>query len=151
MDDLASLIIERECLRLMALYNHHIDAVDADAFVALFTEDAIWARAVPGPRLEVKGHDGLRALMGQLIGQSDRLRKHLLTNAVVTVTGPDEAEGLCTGLAVYGPAGDRTLPVGLGGIELVGDYRDVYRRTPKGWRIASRELTKVIDLETLPR
>lgn len=147
MTDLEEMLIERECHKLMVRYNLYNDGLDVEGFVSLFTEDCVFAKVVPEPRYEVHGHDGLRASMKHIIINSPRLRRHLLVNPQIIVLSEDEAEGFCLGLAIFGPAGDRTLPVPVGGIELVGEYHDRYRRTPQGWKIASRELTRVIDLE----
>lgn len=38
----------------------------------------------------------------------------------------------------------------LGGIELIAEYRDRYRRFEDGWKIVERELTRLIDLEAVP-
>ncbi|AMG72851.1 nuclear transport factor 2 family protein [Sphingopyxis granuli] len=147
MNELDKMLIERECHRLMVDYNIYNDTLDIEAFLTLWTEDCVFSRVVPEPVFEVSGHDGLRAAMDQIIVHSDRLRRHLLVNPRIIVHGPDRAEGFCIGLAIYGPAGDRSLPVAMGGVELVGEYRDQYRRTPEGWKIARRELTRVIDLD----
>jgi hypothetical protein len=147
MTEIEKLLIERECHKLMVNYNVHNDNLDIEGFVSLWTEDCVFAKVVPPPLFEAKGHDGLRASMKHIIVDSPRLRRHLLVNPQITVLNEDEAEGFCIGLAIFGPAGDRSLPVPVGGIELVGEYRDRYRRTPAGWKIARRELTRVIDLE----
>lgn len=147
MNELDKMLIERECHRLMVDYNIYNDTLDIEAFLTLWTEDCVFSRVVPEPVFEVSGHAGLRAAMDQIIVHSDRLRRHLLVNPRITVHGPDDAEGFCIGLAIYGPTGDRSLPVAMGGVELVGEYRDQYRRTSEGWKIARRELTRVIDLD----
>lgn len=147
MTELDKMLIERECHKLMVSYNVFNDNLDVEGFVSLFTEDCMFAKIVPEPRYEVRGHDGLRASMEHIIINSPRLRRHLLVNPQITVLSEDEAEGFCIGLAIFGPAGDRALPVAVGGIELVGEYKDRYCRTAYGWKIASRELTRVIDLE----
>jgi hypothetical protein len=147
MTEIEEMLIERECQKLMVDYNLYNDNLDIDGFLSLWTEDCIFAKIVPPPVFEAKGHDGLRAAMQQIILESPRLRRHLLSNPKVTVLNADEAEGFCVGLAVFGPAGDRSLPVPLGGIELVGEYRDCYRRTSTGWKMSRRELTRIIDLD----
>lgn len=147
MNEIDKLLIERECHKLMVDYNIYNDSLDIDAFLSLWTDDCVFSRVVPEPVFQVSGHDGLRAAMNQVIVGSDRLRRHLLVNPKITVRDTDSAEGFCIGLAIYGPAGDRSLPVAMGGVELVGEYRDQYRRTDKGWKIARRELTRVIDLD----
>jgi hypothetical protein len=76
---------------------------------------------------------------------ADRLNYHLVLNPRVSVLGPDAAEGVCLLLVIDGPANDRAIPVPMGGVSLLGEYRDVYVRTSDGWRIARRELSRLID------
>ncbi len=147
MNELDKLLIERECHKLMVDYNIYNDALDIENFLTLWTEDCVFSRVVPEPVFQVSGHDGLRAAMEHIIIGSDRLRRHLLVNPKITVHDADNAAGFCLGLAIYGPAGERSLPVAMGGVELVGEYRDLYRRTSEGWKIERRELTRVIDLD----
>lgn len=150
MTEIEKLLIEAACLRLMTNYNIHLDGGDIDSFVALFSEDAVFTRVVPAlPVAEMVGHTGLRRGVSMTIKDSPRLRRHMLSNARITVHGPDDAEGFCIGLAVYGPRG--ALPIPVGGIELVGEYRDRYRRIDGEWRIVRRELTRVIDIEAPDR
>ncbi|WP_326524503.1 nuclear transport factor 2 family protein [Sphingomonas sp.] len=148
MDRIEELLAIQDCIALMTDYNIHLDNVDADAFVALFTQDAVFRRVVPAePALEFTGHAGLRRSLELVIQASPRIRRHLLSNARVTIVDDREARGFCIGLAIHGPRG--TLPVPMGGLELVGEYRDTYRRTAEGWRIARRELTRIIDLDAV--
>ena len=145
MNELDQMLIERACMKLMVDYNIYNDRVDIESFLTLWTEDCVFARVVPEPVYEVHGHDGLRAAMDEIIVRSGLVRRHMLVNPKIEILGPDQATGFCIGLAVSGPVGDGTLPVPLRGIELVGEYRDQYRRTADGWKIARRELTRVID------
>ena len=145
MNEIDRLLIERACTQLMIDYNIYNDSMDIESFLTLWTDDCVFARVVPQPAYEVHGHAGLRTAMDQIIVKSGLVRRHMMVNPRITIHGPDSAEGFCIGLAVSGPAGDGTLPVPLRGIELVGEYRDQYRRTDAGWKIARRELTRVID------
>ena len=148
MTEIERLLIESACLRLMTDYNIHLDNADDDKFVSIFSPDAVWRRAIPLPVIEWTGHDALRASIDTVIRQSPRLRRHLLTNARVTVISADEAEGFCINLCVFGPKAD--LPVPMGGIELIAEYRDRYRRFEDGWKIVERNLTRLIGLEAVP-
>ncbi len=147
MDPMSRLLIERECEALMIDYNIHLDALQIDLFTALFTEDAIWSRVVPSPRFDLVGPRAIADFVESHMRPSPRLRRHMVANARIDVRSPDTAEGFCLGLVVFGPKGEPPTP--MGGVELVGEYRDSYRRTPGGWRIARRELTKVIDLDVV--
>lgn len=146
MNEIDKLLIERECLKLMVDYNIYLDTPDIEKFLTLWTDDCVFRSVVPAPGFEMNGHKGIRVLVDRLIIQSDRIRRHLLSNAKITVHGPDAAEGFCIGLAIQGLRGDGSLPAQLVGISLVGEYRDQYRRTSDGWKIARRELTRVIDI-----
>jgi ketosteroid isomerase-like protein len=139
---LEEIMIERECLNLMTGYCTHLDRRESDAFLDLFTEDLVWARAHP-PGLEYQGRDAMREYFAER--PAVRLNYHLTLNPRVTVLGPDAAEGACMLLVVDGPASDGTVPVPMGGISLLGEYRDTYRRTPSGWKIARRELSRLVD------
>ena len=147
MTEIERLLIERACMRLMTDYNIHLDNADDEKFVSIFSADAVWRRATPEPVIEWTGHDALRASLDMIIRQSPRLRRHLLTNARVNVISADEAEGFCINLCVFGPKAK--LPVPMGGIELIAEYRDRYRRLEDGWKIVERELTRLIDLEAV--
>lgn len=148
MNEIERLLIESACLRLMTDYNIHLDNADDEKFLAVFSPDAVFRRVVPAPVVEFSGHDALRKSLDTIIRQSPRLRRHLLTNARVNVISADEAEGFCIGLCLYGPKAE--LPVPIGGIELVAEYRDRYRRFDDGWKIVEREITRLIDLEAVP-
>ncbi|MBK9010177.1 nuclear transport factor 2 family protein [Novosphingobium sp.] len=148
MTEIERLLIEGAWLRLMNDYNIHLHNADDDKFVSTFSPDAVWRRSLPEPVLEWTGHDALRASLDTLIRQSPRLRRHLLTKACVNVISAYEAEGFCINLCVFGPKAD--LPVPMGGIERIAEYRDRYRWFADGWKIVGPELTRLIDLKTVP-
>lgn len=144
MTDLETFMIEHACLKLMARYNVTLDAEDYEGFVSVFTEDAVWGQTTE-PSFEVKGHGAIQKVAERL--PREKIRRHMLQNPVVTVLGPDRAEGFCIGLVVDGPArqGPLPYPISPGGVELVAEYRDHYRKTPDGWRIERREMTRILD------
>jgi ketosteroid isomerase-like protein len=142
MTEMEALLVERECLNLMTAYCTHLDARNAEAFLDLFVEDLVWARTQP-PGLEYRGRESMRQYFEER--PAVRLNYHVVLNPRVTVLGPDAAEGVCMLLVIDGPAGDGAVPVPMGGVTLLGEYRDVYRRVPGGWRIARRELSRLID------
>jgi ketosteroid isomerase-like protein len=147
-NEIDNILIERECLSLMVNYNFYLDSMEIDRYLSLWTEDCVFKSVVPAPGLEVSGHDGLRMTIDRLFSQPNRIVRHLLSNAKITVHSPDNAEGFCVGLAIHGQLNNGSLPATLAGISLVGEYRDEYRRTAQGWKIARRELTRVIDIKT---
>ncbi len=147
MTEMETLLIERECLKLMTDYCTHLDARNCQAFLDLFVEDLVWARTHP-PGLEYRGREFMRQYFEER--PASRLNYHLVLNPRVTVLGPDAAEGVCMLLVIDGPAGKGTVPVPMGGVTLLGEYRDTYRRLADGWRISRRELSRLIDKKAGP-
>ena len=145
MDDIEAMLIERRCLQLMTAYNTHLDARDVPAFLALFTEDAVWARSNL-PVIELAGHAAIAGFIARLPKGS--VSRHLMLNPRVEVTDADNATGVCYGLVVRGPEGDGSLPVPMRGVELLVEYHDRFQRFDAGWRITRREMTRLIDVET---
>lgn len=148
MTEIEELLIEQACLKLMTAYNVRLDDGDHAGFAAVFTEDGVW-KQLSAPVIELTGHERIRKFAERM--PTDKLKRHMLQNAIVTVHGPDHAEGFCIGLVVDGPTGDgvRPAPVSAGGVELVAEYRDVYRKGPTGWRIARREMTRILDQKSV--
>jgi ketosteroid isomerase-like protein len=142
MTEMETLLIERACLGLMTAYCTHLDARKAEAFLDLFVEDLVWVRTHP-PGPVYRGRESMRIYFQER--SALRRNYHLTLNPRVTVLSADAAEGVCMLLVVDGPAGDGGVPVPMGGVTLLGEYRDVYRRGPNGWRIARRELSRLLD------
>ena len=144
MTAIEELLIEHACLKLMTAYNVRLDNGDHEGFAEVFTEDGIW-KQLNEPLIEIKGRQRISKFALNL--PKAKINRHMLLNPLVTVLDRDHAEGFCIGLVVDGPAGDGTLPVPVssGGVELVAEYRDVYRRDADGWHIARREMTRIMD------
>ena len=70
------------------------------------------------------------------------LSRHVSTNALVDVTGPDTARGISYA-TVYKHEGHEGGEAPLEGPESIVEYRDEFVRTPAGWRIAVRRSTSV--------
>jgi hypothetical protein len=140
MDPIERMLAERECERLQVSYALTADRGDADAFTALFIEDA----AIHIPEyLPFAGyaaiHDSLLALAGTGVTM-----RHVITNQQVTVTDPESATGICY-LIVYNnpdPA-DENGTREVRPPSTVGEYRDQFVRTAEGWRFKERRLTRV--------
>ena len=148
MDDLARLLIERDCLRLMTAYCTYLDNRDTDTFLDLFTPEATWIRIAPLPPIDLPGREAIRAFFDRRSTAS--VSRHLVINPVVDVIDADNAKGVSFGLVVRGPAGDGTLPVPMRGLELLVEYRDTFVRTAAGWKFARREMLRLIDVEAKP-
>lgn len=126
----------RACEQLVVAYTHLIDMGEAGKVAELFTEDGIWESA----ENTMKGGAAIAAGFGQRQANAGRRSRHVCTNVSVTLTGADCAEGFCyftlyRADGVDGPVVFDTVPA------MVGEYRDRFRRTPEGWRIAHRTAT----------
>lgn len=124
--------IERACERLVISYTHLVDGGRAADVADLFTEDGVWTAG----RTRYEGRSAIRAAFTRR-QESDRTSRHVCTNLQIDVIDADRATGLVY-LTLYrfdgpGPAAPEA--------ELVGDYRDVFVRTPEGWRFAERHTT----------
>lgn len=136
--DIATMLAERACERLLNRYAYCQDNGLPDEFAELYARDAIWVRSI-GPALE--GRDAIRDAARQMFhkpGGRERL-VHMLTNIIVTVDG-DRARSTCCSLAYKGmaPEGRDGAPL----TEMVGilTYEDEFRRDPEeGWRISRHE------------
>ena len=116
------------------------DTGDLEDYLACFTEDAVWevpandAAGVPSAYCE--GHDEIAASVRQrramgVQGPGTGTMHHITTQHIV-VSG--EA---ASGYVYYQFVGmaDRTPT-----IRTLGRYRDIYRRTPHGWKLARRTI-----------
>jgi ketosteroid isomerase-like protein len=141
MTNLGILKIEHACTRLQTQYCIYADRGDVESFVSLFTEDA--SIKVPEHPAFV-GRAAIRASMQALAATGITMR-HIMTNSLVDVRDANSAIGLCY-LIAYGsravPDSDGWRPMEAPGT--IGHYEDVFRRTPSGWRFASRVLTRVL-------
>ncbi len=138
---------DTDCLRALAHgYADAVDALDGEAFAALFTADGeLWVPDVtrsPEPTICRSGAGSLAAVPGGLARY--HVTHHRVGPADYRVDG-DAAVGRVTGvahhLAASAPGPKGTAAAG-GGTDTVWflRYEDRYRRGPAGWRIARREL-----------
>lgn len=133
---LAELSALRDCESLVVAYSHHIDMDEAAKVAALFTEDGVWESA----EATMEGRDQIAAAFEQRQANAGRRSRHVCTNVAVTLTSADTADGLCyftlyRADGVEGAVVFDTVPA------MVGEYRDRFRRTSDGWRIAHRTAT----------
>ncbi|HTN81351.1 MAG TPA: nuclear transport factor 2 family protein [Acidimicrobiales bacterium] len=118
---------------LTALLFEYADAVrarDRARWADTWTDDAQWSL---GPGREVVGRDAIVELwMSSLAKYAVVSQLYLAASFDVD---RDRASGRCEFLELNVVAdGSRAI--------LAGSYADTYRRTPDGWRFASRVLTK---------
>jgi ketosteroid isomerase-like protein len=138
MDALSRIEAERACERLVMRYALAVNAWDLDAFVSLFTPDAIWQRPkVPA----LNGHAEIRAFMA---GQpKERTLRHVNGLCMVTVDESGEAATSVSQTTVYDTPGRDKLPASLRGPDMVVEYRDRLVKVDGDWLFARRD-TSVI-------
>jgi hypothetical protein len=148
MNPLDLLVAERDCLRLMSDYCRHLDSRDEAAFLDLFTETAVFTKTT-SPIYEDHGHEAIRARLR--MRPPSILSRHLMLNHIIDVAGPDSAKGTAVGVVVRGNRDREDWPMPLRGVELVMEYRMVFARLARGWRIARCDTQRLMDVEAAPR
>lgn len=139
MDDVQRMLIERACERLQIEYCHLVDHGAAARIADLFTDDGVWAAG----KRAFEGVDAIRDNFRKRQDNKARRSRHVCSNALIEVQDADNATGTVY-LILYrhdDPDDARTRPASLP--EMVGAYRDTFRRTDDGWRFSRREV--VID------
>ena len=136
MDDLARLLAERACERLIVRYCQLVDLGHAAQIADLFCEDGEWR----GVDLHLQGRDQIRAWFTEREQLTRRVSRHLCTNVAVDLLSDDEAQSLCYMVNYRHDSrdGDPQLPVTLEIPKFVGELHDRFRRTADGWRFQSR-------------
>lgn len=134
MDDVDRMLIEHECRKLMILYCHHLDHSSPEGFAGIYTEDAMYKpAALPEP---IHGRPAI--LEWAEAYPKDRLGRHLSMNQLVEVVDQDHATGRSYAVVFREPnPRDGVLSARVTPRSVV-EYFDEFRRTPQGWRIASR-------------
>jgi hypothetical protein len=136
MDELARLLAERECERLIVHYCRLVDFGNASQIADLFCEDGEWR----GVDLHLRGREEIRAWFSERQQLTRRVSRHVCTNVAVDVLSQDEAESLCYLINYRHDSRDShpQLPVPLEAPKFVGELHDRFRRTADGWRFVSR-------------
>jgi uncharacterized protein (TIGR02246 family) len=118
---------------LVARVAQYADGPDVDAYVSLFTPDAVWD--MPGaPR---RGHDEIRAgsmerrQAGQ-IGPGSNTR-HVVSTVAVRVHADHAIADSVWQFYVDTAAAPR--------LQLMGTYHDEFRRVGQEWKLAHRQIT----------
>jgi ketosteroid isomerase-like protein len=135
-DDLARLVAERACERLLTEYARRVDFGTASTLADLFTDDGVWE----AEGLVLDGREAIRAHFLKREGVVRRVSRHLITNVAVDLEGDEAARSLCyfANLRVDRPEGDLSLPVAAGLPKYTGEYHTTFRREgPDGgtWRM----------------
>lgn len=132
MDDLARLLIERECARLPLLFAHYADNGDHEAMAKLFTVDCVYAR----PFQPAYPYHGRAAVQATFRDRPPLLVRHIVTNVLVEVVSETEARGTSY-LAMLSNHANIEPPQEAGAL-YVGGFEDVYAKTADGWQFKSR-------------
>lgn len=134
---------EWACQRLIHELALHTDAGDYERALDLFSDDAVMDR--DGERFS--GMDALRAAYAaRPVG---RMTRHILANTVVRLTGPDDAEATSY-VTVYRHTPARPAdgpPFRVSGPDVLGEYRDRFRRTGDGWRLVERVTRTILTFK----
>lgn len=115
--------IEADCARLIALYANLNDEARWDEVAALYAEDGVMFRPT-APDAPIHGR---KAILAAFKSRPPRTTRHVCSNVVITVEGPDAASGVSAMLLFTSAAAP-----------LVGSFHDRFVRTAEGWRFAER-------------
>jgi uncharacterized protein (TIGR02246 family) len=133
-NEIAVLIAERACQRLIYQYARLVDSGQAAQVADLFTEDGVWTgadgRSMQGRAEILAAFSGRQAL-------SRRKSRHVMTNVQIDTDGDHTATGIAY-LINYrhdttGPPDDGPGPARHP--KFVGDYHLRFRRDNDQWRI----------------
>ncbi|CAH1664718.1 MULTISPECIES: nuclear transport factor 2 family protein [unclassified Chelatococcus] len=132
MTDLALLMAERACERLMIEYCECVDTRDFKKLISLFSRDGVLRR----PDGEFKGQAAIAAFFDKLT--TDPLI-HVCSNMLINIDGPQsgEATSYVTVFRSYGKNAD-----GLPKLEdpyVVAKYVDQFKVEDGQWKIAYRD------------
>ena len=132
MNDEERLAAERACEQLITRYTHIADFGPGETMPELFTDDAVWESGEG----RYEGREELLGFFGAPRGHAKS--RHVSSNVAVTVTSDDEAEALSY-FALYRYSEEKPRVPDLDDQPVIlGEYRDQFRRTADGWRIANR-------------
>jgi hypothetical protein len=140
MDAMQEMLAEHACERLVHSYANWLDVYDYDRFMTLWTDDAQWV--IYGNEMR-----GLAQIRATLAGRpKDMAIRHVTTNVVIDVTGPDRAQGQCYATAYRALGCLETRPAPLTLPRFLVDYRDWFERDPvRGWFFSRREIVSIME------
>lgn len=118
--------IEQDCARLVALYANLNDAADWEKVTALYAPDGRMSR----PTAPDDWIEGQAAILAAFQARPSRTTRHVCSNVVIEVLGPDRAAGESAMLLFTGQ-----------GPPKVGSFHDRFVRIAGGWRFAERRGT----------
>ena len=130
-----------DILELLSKYCHSIDAAEAAFCAGLFTDDAV----LETPVGQAEGGAAIRAWIDERLAmrQEEIQVRHSMLSTLMAATGPDEVRTRSTLLYTW-----ETLEIPREvSVKSTVIYEDVVRRTPSGWRFASRRCDTRLPLD----
>ncbi|MYA20405.1 MAG: nuclear transport factor 2 family protein [Chloroflexi bacterium] len=127
-----------DILEQIGRYSYAVDAFDGDEFAARFTEDGVFERRAIGSDGPYEVIEGRAALRRWILGLLETLPEGVMTRhhqraTVFEELSADAASTRTMLLLTSIAPGDRHPRTVSSGV-----YRDEWRRTDEGWRIARR-------------
>jgi hypothetical protein len=137
LSELEVMLIERACERLITEFFEAVDLRNEAHLDALFTEDATYARPI-APDAIITGRDAIRKSFE--VRPAGRVGRHTTSNARITVESAERASGKHRVVLYMGPeqSPDPQFGYKADARVLVGEFADVFVKTPQGWRFQSR-------------
>ncbi len=124
---------KRACEELIVRYTHIADFGPGEDMVDLFTDDGVWTSS----EMTCEGRDEINAFFSRDKGHAKS--RHVSSNAHVTVNDDGTAEGLSY-FTLYRYSEEKPRVPDLDQQPVIlGEYRDRYRLTDEGWKIARRQ------------
>ncbi len=124
-------------MELMDRYGVVHDFGTPEEYADLFTPDGQIGTRIKGRDALIaqakRDHERYSAPPGP-DGKVSSIMRHIISNRVVKLTGPDSAEGSCYVITVINDKEDGPL------VMSISRYVDRYARTGDGWRIAHRDI-----------
>jgi hypothetical protein len=119
----------RSCERLAVAAYSLMDQGRYAETADLFAENAVWVRG----GTPVRGRSAILAALERR--SASEVTRHLVTNVMVSMSGPDAGEGTACFVPLRGTVVP-DAPAPLPQLSMVGDLRYEFVRTADGWRIA---------------
>ena len=138
LSDLERLTIERACERLIYEFFEAIDLRNDAHLDNLFADDASYARPTD-PNTVITGRDVIRKAFEARPG--GRATRHICSNVRITVESAERAQGVHRVVLIAGPTeppAHAQFGFKADARQLIGEFDDVFVKTPAGWRFASR-------------
>lgn len=144
MERVTEMSIKMACADIVARYAMAVNEWDLDAFVALFTEDAVWQRPRNAPLV---GHSQIRGFMNAR--PRDLVLRHVNGASWAEVIDEHYARGWSQ-TTVFETSGGTEIPARLEPPSMIVEYRDEYRELGGTWLISRRDTTWVFLAEPFP-